>query len=74
MNMNESNKLFPFPVGVIGITPKGIVFYANQVALNLFNMELLDKPWSEILDNFIQATENPTLFKINSQEKKLEKV
>lgn len=66
MNITSLNSALPFPIGVIGLTPKGIIFYANPIALDLFNIELINKEWSDILKTIIQPTENVSLFKVNS--------
>jgi two-component system response regulator FlrC len=66
MNITGLNTALPFPIGVIGLTPKGIIFYANQIALDIFNIDLLNRQWSDILELSIQSTENGSLFKINS--------
>ncbi len=66
MNITRLNSTLPFPIGVIGLTPKGIIFYANQIAVDMFNVELVNKQWSDILNDIIQPTENASLFKVNA--------
>ncbi len=66
MNITGLNTMLPFPIGIIGLSPTGKIFYANQIALDIFNTELLNQVWTDILQNLIQPTDNASLFKINS--------
>lgn len=66
MNTNALNTTLPFPIAVIGLTPKGIIFYANQIALDIFGIELINQEWSFVLSEKIHATEHEALFKINN--------
>lgn len=66
MNANALNTTLPFPIGVIGLTPKGVIFYANQIALEIFGIELINQEWSSVLSEAIHATEHDALFKINN--------
>lgn len=66
MNASALNTTLPFPIGVIGLTPKGVIFYANQIALDIFGMELINQEWSHVLSEAIQTTEHDSLFKINN--------
>ena len=66
MNTITLNTTLPFPIGVIGLTPKGVIFYANQIALDIFGIELINQEWSFVLSEAIHATEHDSLFKVNN--------
>ncbi len=66
MNVNALNTTLPFPIGVIGLTPKGIIFYANQIAVDIFGIALINQEWTQVLSEAIQPTEHDSLFKINN--------